>query len=371
MRMGRPRRQPIPALLLLLLLLISPALLHSASAAAAAHNEPAVEEGGDWLSPNSNQNTNNNKIKPAKQRAGSFTGGPLHTRDAVRSQLETQVQTEEHGAPNRDIRGAYHTLSESNKFFGCFMPKAGCTSWLKYLKEQLLGMSFDTRSPPSVVYSRGTANATRLYFRNTMSGEDTTRFQRDVFLNPEIFKFAVVRHPWERLVSGFRSKYEGRCNFSRRCIARRFSVPVYNESRPGHLTPTTPLSFHEFVQALARVPHRRKNHHFQPQAMLCELSTIPYDFVAELDLPADTDLVSHRLGFNTTFQAHFELSESRATYQGAVYYGGRTHRVHNCTRETVDIAAEIYAIDAQILGFNFDKAYHSCSTVGRTSLEEA
>ena len=38
------------------------------------------------------------------------------------------------------------------------------------------------------------------------------------------FKFAIVRHPWDRLVSSFRSKYEGQCNYSTACMESRFRV---------------------------------------------------------------------------------------------------------------------------------------------------
>ncbi len=50
------------------------------------------------------------------------------------------------------------------------------------------------------------------------------------------------------------------------------------------------------------------------------------------------------------------------------YYQGRKHIVHPCVKETVDLVAQIYAIDAAILGYNFSHAYYSCSHYGKTSL---
>ena len=53
------------------------------------------------------------------------------------------------------------------------------------------------------------------------------------------FKWAIVRHPWDRLVSSYRSKYEGQCNYSTACMESRFRVPAQNASF---------YTFHDFVR---------------------------------------------------------------------------------------------------------------------------
>jgi len=53
------------------------------------------------------------------------------------------------------------------------------------------------------------------------------------------FKWALVRHPWDRLVSSYRSKYEGQCNYSTACMEAKFRVPAQNASF---------YTFHDFVR---------------------------------------------------------------------------------------------------------------------------
>jgi hypothetical protein len=48
-----------------------------------------------------------------------------------------------------------------------------------------------------------------------------------VINDPIYFKFAVVRHPWDRIVSGYRSKYINICRSDRKCLeVRSFSLDL-------------------------------------------------------------------------------------------------------------------------------------------------
>ena len=51
-----------------------------------------------------------------------------------------------------------------------------------------------------------------------------------VINNPTYFKWTVVRHPWDRVVSAYRSKYEGHCNRSTECMESQFGVPSWGAS---------------------------------------------------------------------------------------------------------------------------------------------
>lgn len=282
-------------------------------------------------------------------RDGRYTGGPLPNREVLLAALRNTPEAK-HGA----MQAAYHVWSEERKFYGCLVPKVACTSWLKLLKEQLLGLKLqDGRQ----VYNRTSSNETKLHFRNTRLHSEDVR-AREIFLDPTFFTFAVVRHPWQRIVSAYRSKYEGRCNFDRACMAQVFGLSVL----PQGVSPKTPLSFHEFVEAVAQVPLHLMDPHFRPQQLLCSLHVIPYSFVGELASVADTNFISQHLGINTTFH------DAAAHPPAHKYYGGRTHKVHKCSRQTVDLVARLYAIDAALLGYNFTQAYDSCTRLGLTSL---
>lgn len=235
------------------------------------------------------------------------------------------------------------------------MPKVGCSNMLHYLRRMLL---------PPVLYeaamrrpfSPRSFDAHGLHFRRSTPA-DLARFER-VAGNASVFRWAVVRHPWRRLVSGFRSKYEGECNFSRRCLRETFRVPVPDDA--------SPLSFADFVEALSTQDADRMDPHFRPQHMLCQLHRVPYDFLADLARPEHMDALSRRMGMARTFTE--VESEDAAQVFGAGYYGGRTHVVHNCSARTVRLAERLYGEDARLLGYSFAEARRACATLGRTSL---
>lgn len=196
-----------------------------------------------------------------------------------------------------------------------------------------------------------------LHFRNWShyASEEEHVTAESIIRDPAVFKWAIVRHPWARLVSGYRSKYEGSCNFDRICLRNTWKVPV---DRKGGI-----VTFHEFVEALGTVPPASLNGHFRPAYLLCELNRIPYDFIGELKSKEDTDYISMRIGYPKTFS-----EVERSEYNSKSYYGGRTNQLQNCTRETVAAAERLYAGDSAILGFDFKDAYFACEEYGKSQI---
>eukprot|EP00054_Salpingoeca_dolichothecata_P016785 m.99011 g.99011 ORF g.99011 m.99011 type:complete len:372 (+) comp22148_c0_seq1:69-1184(+) len=258
----------------------------------------------------------------------------------------------------RAARGSFQFWSTKRNYYGCVMPKVGCSSWLLYVRE----MELKQHKGGAGKYKRGSFENKQFFFR---SRDNITEYRdsalTEILNDQSYFKFAVVRHPWDRLVSAFRSKYEGECHMGRECFQAHFWVPI-------DITKKEPLTFHEFVVALAekfRQNVNKVNVHFRPQHMLCELDSIPYDYIVDLLDPEHTDFVSKKMGFNVTFREATRERYEKTRSEG--YYKGRTRTVHHCTLETVALAAELYRVDAKLLGYSFDRAYESCAKYGTTS----
>ena len=81
------------------------------------------------------------------------------------------------------------------------------------------------------------------------------------FLNaqPPPFKFVIVRHPFNRIVSAFRSKFYGICEGDRACFADKF-LDV-------DMKRTDEVSFDEFIDGLVKRNPHEVNVHFRP--MVC------------------------------------------------------------------------------------------------------
>jgi hypothetical protein len=125
------------------------------------------------------------------------------------------------------------------------------------------------------------------------------------------------------------------------------------------------------------MPVLELNAHFRPQALLCELTTFPYDELVELKNLTQLDLAATKSGFSKPFsQVRFMLcldvlvgiiaclQLSQPASSGKGYYGGRTSKYHVCTTATVRLAEVVYGTDAALLGYTFDDAYKSCQEHG-------
>jgi hypothetical protein len=286
-----------------------------------------------------------------------------------------------------ETKGGYQLWLESQRVYLCLTPKIGSTSWMTYIKANLPHPPPDAqaralaalaqarrRAPPA---RNVTTVTTFLRVNNPPAGLFFRDFKTDAHVpivnDPAYTKVAVVRHPWDRLVSAYRSKYEGVCNFQRRCMKRTFMLHLLRDKDDSY------LSFHEFVGTLFRMSPAQLDAHFKPQTLVCEMHRIKYDLFADLSVPADMDKVSRLLGFATPFSEakNSELSRFRGgalpsstagdNSSSAVYYEGRTHLVQNCTVDTVAMAESIYAQDALILGYSFDAAYKACAERGVSS----
>jgi hypothetical protein len=219
-------------------------------------------------------------------------------------------------------------------------------------------------------YRRDSYDEHGFHFRNTLFGGFAEARAAEAIINSNTtFRFAVVRHPWERLLSAYRSKYEHACKGSRMCL-----VSGYNMVHLDRSDPNVPVSFDEFVHALAVQNPLELDHHFRPATTLCELNRIPYDFLLELTSQDDADYLARRLSLPRAFHVvpidtalngsavynAKSIAEQQASARA--YYGPQP-----CTYETVAAAELLYGADAVLLGYSFQAAYDSCTQHGLSS----
>ena len=246
------------------------------------------------------------------------------------------------------------------QFYACIQPKVGCTSWLKYIRSLHL--------PPDVLrafdihpYRRESFDQHGLHFRNTQTGGPfEARSTEDVINGGDFFKFAVVRHPWDRIISAYNSKYLVACKSSRTCLRSAFSMTELDVSKP-----TAKVTFDEFVRSIALQNPITIDQHFRPSSTLCELSRIHYDYLADLDSQEHASDIASILNLPTAFTVKSAFSAS--SNLSDVKELRSVYAPLPCTYETVAAAEYVYGEDARLLGYSFDDAYVSCNTYGLTS----
>ena len=103
-------------------------------------------------------------------------------------------------------------------------------------------------------------------------------------------KFYFVRHPFEKLVSCYRDKFEIGLksdyifqNFNPRIIQNRYERPT----------------FQQFVQYLIRTPSEKYNDHWLPYWMHCQLCTQKYDVIGHMDtITEDVEYIFKETGLD-------------------------------------------------------------------------
>lgn len=155
---------------------------------------------------------------------------------------------------------------------------------------KLSGFAGDTMGPGHVVHKTLAA----LHLRTLNQFPDTEIQQR---LN-SYHKFIFVRHPLDRLVSVYRSKFHNPDNtyfphFYGRDIISRYRVNATSES----LATGRNVTFEEFVRYVIDTPDVTSNEHWQSHVTLCAPCAVQYDYVGRFaQLEADAARLLRMLG---------------------------------------------------------------------------
>ncbi len=179
----------------------------------------------------------------------------------------------------------------------------------------------------------GVAVSTALF--NNLAGGHATARQYQLIFSPtdfaNYFKFAVVRNPWDRLVSAFHFLKGGGMDEVDRSWAAENLAPFDN--------------FNDFVTQWVNKNNVRTEIHLRPQVeFLCRRNTLLVDFVGYFEnLEHDFGCISSRLGMGDKILRKMNSSK-RIDYKD--YY----------TEQTKRIVADVYWDDIRVLGYNFDNS---------------
>eukprot|EP00042_Codosiga_hollandica_P042548 m.392599 g.392599 ORF g.392599 m.392599 type:complete len:263 (+) comp56352_c0_seq14:214-1002(+) len=166
---------------------------------------------------------------------------------ALHSAFDFRYQGD-HSYANRTIHQLWST---THKFFVCLTLKSGCKSWLHLIRKMLLPAHVAERFTGVQQFNTAPLYEYGLFTRPHLFPEEsaetynsTLEAEAEAVLNdPDYFKFAIVRHPWGRVISAYRQKYKEVCRSDRTCLALRFKLSAISLREPKK-----PLSFHEFLE---------------------------------------------------------------------------------------------------------------------------
>ncbi|WP_308909513.1 sulfotransferase family protein [Pseudokordiimonas caeni] len=158
----------------------------------------------------------------------------------------------------------------------------------------------------------------------------------DIFSAPDYFKFTFVRNPYVRLVSAWKDKINGNSK-EKSLILKLMGMP------PQEIE--VPISFGQFVKAIADQPLHKMDRHWRPQALCCMALWVQHDFIGKMEnFDADIAHVSERIGFDisATFNNGTQVHRTGASETWRKEY----------TPELKGIVARLYAEDFARFGYD-------------------
>lgn len=188
-------------------------------------------------------------------------------------------------------------VDDKHKLIYCYVPKAACTNW-KRIMLILSGSLPDYNGTNPLDIPAGESHARKkLRTLNTFSKPEIERRLQ------EYMSFIFVRHPYERLLSAYRNKFQNaygdyfRSRYGRKIIERYRKNASKEALASGH-----DVSFKEFVHYLVdrnTLMNEGYNEHWDLMFQLCHPCRVKYSFIGKYEtLNADADYLLRKIGLD-------------------------------------------------------------------------
>jgi len=241
--------------------------------------EAYKEELSDWV----RENEETLRMVQAERRNNILQTCHKYGLDRKTVTVDSQLQLEpEEWAYLKRINWPYIYWSKSNSLTWCKVPKAGSSTWtFNFLK--LAGVDIKSKLHREL--------------RNHYPKQSSNAVLKDTY------RFMVVRHPFERILSAYRDKLE---DLSRDIQARdgyyytmygKHIVAEYRDKTDANLTGIIEPTWKEFITYILNTPATKYDEHWMPIWMLCSPCIIRYDAVSKMEtFSEDTQFILQQAG---------------------------------------------------------------------------
>lgn len=188
-------------------------------------------------------------------------------------------------------------VDDQHKIIYCLVPKVASTNW----KRVLLALNTDSKQGSNELNPlrfRGNESSVLNSFKtlNQYSDMEEVLFKINNYL-----KFVFVRHPFERLLSAYRNKFENAySDYFRERFGRKIVKFLRNNPTNESLQRGDDVTFNEFLTYVTHLNqsdnHKLFNEHWKPISDLCFPCFIDYDIIGHYEtISEDAEYVLWKL----------------------------------------------------------------------------
>ena len=166
------------------------------------------------------------------------------------------------------------------------------------------------------------------------------------------FKSVVVRHPFDRLLSGYKDKLASSNKIYEHGLGQRILRMFHPTLDESVIEEGKGVTFPDFVKYFISKGHRTRDAHFSYMHDLCYLCQIPYDYIAKLETH-DSDaynIITTRLSGNGLDS----LTAVHSTTGGASV-GKALPQYSDVSDEDIEALSQLFSEDMHLFGYTLDK----------------
>ena len=160
------------------------------------------------------------------------------------------------------------------------------------------------------------------------------------------YKLMVARHPFSRLVSGWKDKLTGVRRYWRNMVQKK----ILSEFRPGFQITRKKVgaTFNEFVQYALK--YKLRNRHFARQETICHPCEIKYDYIAKLEShKSDVAYIVHK-----KLSGHGDVNLNVHSVTGGAAMTKVLPEFANVTSKQIEMMHDKFHFDMQLFGYSIE-----------------
>ncbi|MCC0177659.1 sulfotransferase family protein [Waterburya agarophytonicola K14] len=247
------------------------------------------------------------------------------------------------------------------KFVYCPIPKVACSSFKRFAVElsDLENKQEVLNLPPKLFHAYVDHNLS--FFANYLHQRETAMALLD---NPDYFKFAIVRNPWDRLTSAYLNKFVKPIDIKQSSSPGKQVVEAYYQDKDLPVDYSRGITFKEFIEYLLTHQNKEIDGHWQPQSMF--INQNKFDYLGRIEtLGTDFGAIAEKIGVeaNLGWANRSKRAEVKENILTEDYAGYTPHQLRQLsqypaytefyTPELLALVKQRYTEDVESFGYRF------------------